>query len=76
MTTNNLVPTTLDTHSRRGRKPRRGERGRNYTVYLTPAQRDVLAYIGARVETGGGISAGITYLISKFAKTVAENNNN
>lgn len=67
--TNNLVPTLNDTpRSKRGRKPRHSERGQNFTVYLTPSQRRVLEYIGARAEVGGGVSAGITYLINKFAK--------
>lgn len=66
--TNNLVPTLDVTRSKRGRKPRHAERGQNFTVYLTPSQRKVLEYIGARAEIGGGVSAGITYLINKFAK--------
>lgn len=66
---NTLVPTLNDTpRSKRGRKPRHSERGQNFTVYLTPSQRRVLEYIGARAEVGGGVSAGITYLINKFAK--------
>lgn len=66
---NNLVPNLNDTpRSKRGRKPRRSERGQNFTVYLTPSQRRVLEYIGARSEVGGGVSAGITYLINRFAK--------
>lgn len=74
---NNLVPNLNDTpRSKRGRKPRRSERGQNFTVYLTPSQRKVLEYIGARSEVGGGVSAGITYLINRFAKELTQKTTN
>lgn len=73
---NTLVPTLDTTRSKRGRKPRRSERGQNFTVYLTPSQRKVLEYIGARAEIGGGVSAGITYLINKFAKELTQTTTN
>ena len=74
---NNLVPNLTDTpRSKRGRKPRHAERGQNFTVYLTPSQRRVLEYIGARAEVGGGVSAGITYLINKFAKELTQTTTN
>lgn len=74
---NNLVPNLNDMpRSKRGRKPRHAERGQNFTVYLTPSQRRVLEYIGARAEIGGGVSAGITYLINKFAKELTQKTTN
>lgn len=74
---NTLVPTLNDTpRPKRGRKPRHAERGQNFTVYLTPSQRRVLEYIGARAEIGGGVSAGITYLINKFAKELTQKTTN
>lgn len=74
---NNLVPNLNDMpRSKRGRKPRHAERGQNFTVYLTPSQRRVLEYIGARSEVGGGVSAGITYLINRFAKELTQKTTN
>ena len=73
---NTLVPTLDTPRSKRGRKPRHAERGQNFTVYLTPSQRRVLEYIGARSEVGGGVSAGITYLINRFAKELTQKTTN
>lgn len=50
-----------------GRPCDHGTRGRNFSVYLTESERDILDKIGRKVQPiNGGVSVGIRALIKYF----------
>lgn len=68
-----LIPSLdFDDHLPKGRPPKRATRAHNVTVYLTPAEKQLLDALGKR--NGGGASAGVRFLMKFFANSVKGNN--
>ena len=54
------------THKKRDARRRHPTRGKNYTVYITPEEHALLTALGKRMQSDGGISVGIRFLIRFF----------
>lgn len=59
-----------DTNKTLGRPRMYKARGVNYTIYITPQEKQVLDYLGKAHSNGGkaGLSNGIRYLLQFFAE--------
>ena len=69
-----LIP-PLDTKKQSGRPVRNDTqtKGKSYSIYITPAEKRLLDYLGQQ-QGGKGLSEGIHYLIKFFIAHVKGNN--
>ena len=70
-----LIPPLENEKKLSGRPVRKDTlgRGKSYSVYITPAEKRLLDYLGQQ-QGGKGLSEGIHYLIKFFSAHVKGNN--